>query len=343
MMNRKTIGSPSSPSREGSRGAAALPIIVGVAVAIALVQVPLIYKTKAGNKFSGTQKTNISAKSLAEAGIDQVITDIGRKVIRVSEATDTTPYTGVSMGRGSFTTHVKAYQVNPDRVEVLSTGHIGEASQTIRARMELVKTETTIPFDTPKLSAWGIRGNPPVLYYHSLDERDSGHAWIHPEGEVVLAGVSFTNVDDFTVGPNGTMYFINNIPGENSILYKIRPTDLDKNPTTPVPARMVGPTGLVAGDSSEIRGLTFISRTVSGKNGVLYAVTWKSKRIYELSLENGAASFVADIIPRDLTSSTAFWCDAMTQDLSGAIYIVRNNFKSQLWRFDEFVEAPGAR
>ena len=36
-------------------------------------------------------------------------------------------------------------------------------------------------------------------------------------------------------------------------------------------------------------------------------------------------------------------CDAMTQDLVGTIYIVRNNAKSELWRFDEFVEAPGAR
>jgi hypothetical protein len=27
----------------------------------------------------------------------------------------------------------------------------------------------------------------------------------------------------------------------------------------------------------------------------------------------------------------------------GTIYIVRNNAKSELWRFDEFVEAPGAR
>jgi hypothetical protein len=333
----------SIPTLRGQRGAAVLPIIIAVAVAITLLQVPMIYKTKAGNKFSGMQKADISAKSLAEAGIDQVITDIGRKVIRVNASTDTTPYQGVQMGRGSFTTRVRAYQINPDRVEVTSTGTVGPNGQTVRARMELVKTQTTIPYDTPRITLWGIRGNPPVLYYHSMDERDSGRAWVHPEGEVILPGESFQNVDDFTVAPNGTMYFINNVSGVNSALYKIRPSDLDNNPATPVTARLVGPTGLIAGSDDELRGLTFIARDNSGKNGVLYAITWKSKRVFELSLENGMASFVANIVPKGISPLTAFWCDAMTQDLAGAIYIVRNNGKSELWRFDEFVEHNGQR
>ena len=344
MRKHSLPGNPISlprPRREA--GAAALPVIITVAVAITLLQVPILYKTKSGNKFSGEQKSDISAKSLAEAGIDQVITDIGRKMIRVDSTTDTVPDQGVRLGRGSFTTSVRAYQVNPDRVEVLSTGRMGANAQTVRARMELVKTETTIPFDTPRISVWGIRGTPPVLYYHSIEERDAGRAWVYPEGQVVLPGVTFSNIDDFTVAPNGTMYFINNVAGQNSTLYKIRPSDLDNNPATPVTARLVGPTGLIAGDTSELRGLTFIARDLSGKNGVLYAVTWKSKKVYELSLENGAASFVADIVPKGTASTTDFWCDAMTQDLAGSIYIVRNNTRSELWRFDEFVESNGMR
>jgi hypothetical protein len=329
--------------RPAERGAAALPIIITIAVAITLLQVPLLFKTKSGNKFSGTQKSNITAKSLAEAGIDEVIADIGRKAITVTLATDTTPYHNVGLGRGTYTTRIKGYQTNPDRVEVISTGRIGSTVQSIRAKLELVKTLTTIPYDTPKLALWGIRGSPPTLYYHSLEERDSGWAWIHPEGEVIIPGGGPMNIDDFTVAPNGTMYFINNVSGTNSALYKIRPTDLDNNPATSVTARLVGPTGLIAGDSSEIRGLTFIAHDTTGRNGVLYAITWKSKKIFELSLENGAASFVSDIVPKGLAASAPFHCDAMTQDLVGTIYIVRNNAKSELWRFDEFVESPGAR
>lgn len=324
------------------RGAAALPIIITVAVAITLLQVPLLYKTKSGNKFSGMQKSNISAKSLAEAGIDEVISDIGQKSLVVTAATDTIPYDDVGLGRGTYTTSVRAYQTNPDRVEVVSTGKVGNSTQTIRAKMELVKTLTTIPYDTPRLSLWGIRGSPPTLYYHSLEERDSGWAWIHPEGEVVVPGGGTLNIDDFTVAPNGTMYFINNV-GLSSSLYKIRPTDLDNNPSTPVIARLVGPTMLAAGTDQEIRGLTFIAHDTTGRNGVLYAVTWKSKEIFELSLENGIGTKVTDIVPKGPEGVGDFWCDAMTQDLAGAIYIVRNNAKSQLWRFDEFVEAPGLR
>lgn len=331
------------PPLPRERGAAVMPIIIAVAVAITLLQVPMLYKTKSGNKFSGDQKSDISAKSLAEAGIDQVITDIGRKEMRVTAAMDTMPYHGVSLGRGSFSTKVRAYQINPDRVEVISTGQVGSNAQSVRARMELVKTESTIPFDTPRISLWGIRGTPPVLYHHSLSERDSGRAWIFPEGQLVLPGAPSVNVDDFTVAPNGTMYFVNNLAGSNAILYRIRPTTLDNNPATQVVAEVVGPTGLVGASDHEIRGLTFIARTASGKNGVLYAVTWKSKRVYELSLQNGIASFVANIVPNGVAATTDFWADAITQDLAGAIYLVRNNFnRSELWRFDEFREHNGA-
>lgn len=345
MINANRTGSIQSErgERPNEAGAAALPIIITIAVAITLLQVPLLYKTKSGNKFSGSQKSNISAKSLAEAGIDEVISDIGRKAISVNLDTDTIPYDNVGLGRGSYTTRIKGYHLNPDRVEVVSTGRIGGTTQTIRAKLELVKTLTTIPYDTPRISLWGIRGTPPTLYYHSLEERDSGWAWIHPEGEVLVAGGGALNIDDFTVAPNGTMYFINNVSGTNSSLYKIRPIDLDNNPATPVTARLVGPTGLIAGDSTEIRGLTFIAHDTTGRNGVLYAVTWKTKKIYELSLENGAASFVSDIIPKTGLPTDPFHIDAMTQDLVGTIYFVRNNAKSELWKFNEFVEAPGSR
>lgn len=357
MKRMRTQPNIARPGLRPDAGAAVLPIIIGVAVAITLLQVPLLFKTKSGNSFSGAQKTNISAKQAAEAGIDVVIADIGRKAIVVRSTTDTLPYSGVSLGRGSYSTQIKTYQMNPDRVKVVSAGTVGGKSESIEAKMELVKTETTIPFDTPKMSLWGIRGTPPVLYYQSLDERDSGFAWIHPEGQVSLSDGGTINVDDFTVAPNGMMYFINNVAGSVSKLYKIRPMDLDKNPATPVTAILIGPVlntkkpleSFAVGDTNEIRGLVFVSRTNTAANGVLYAITWKSKKVFELSLRDGGASEVSDLIP-DYTSggagaSAGFSVDAFAEDFTGAFYLIRNNStnnKSELWRFDEFETSPNA-
>jgi hypothetical protein len=333
-------------------GAAVLPIIIGIAVAITLIQVPLLFKTKSGNKFSGSQKSNISAKEMAEAGIDALISDIGRKAITVGPATDTMPYVGVTLGRGAFSTRVQTYQMNPARVRVVSAGSVGSNAQSIEARMEVVKTETTVPFDTPKMSLWGIRGTPPVLYYQSLAEHDSGWAWIHPEGQVTLSDGGQINVDDFTVAPSGMMYFINNVAGSVSKLYKIRPIDLDNNPATPVNAILVGPVINTAqpdstfdvGGPRELHGLVFVSRTNSAANGVLYAVTWQSLKIYELSLRDGSASEVSTLVPKN-PSGPGFNVDAIAEDFSGTFYLIRNrstNDHSEVWRFDEFETSPSS-
>jgi hypothetical protein len=333
-------------------GAAVLPIIIGVAVAITLLQVPILFKTKSGNSFSGAQKSNITAKEMAEAGIDAVISDIGRKALIVRATTDTLPYSNVSLGRGRYSTQVKTYQLNPDRVKVVSAGTVAGKSQTIEAKMELVKTETTIPFDTPKMALWGIRGTPATLYYQSLQERDSGWAWIHPEGRVSLSDGGQVNADDFTVAPNGMMYFINNVAGNASKLYKIRPMDLDNNPATGVTAILIGPItnpkkpleNFDVGTDREIRGLVFVSRTNSAANGVLYAVTWKSMEVWELNLHDGSASIVDTLIPKPIPSG-GFSVDAFAQDFNGKFYVVRNNNnnnKSELWVFDEFETSPNS-
>ena len=345
------------PKARGESGIAVLPIIIGIAVAITLMQVPLLYKTNTGNSFSGSQKSNISAKAVAEAGIDAVISDIGRKAILIRSSTDTMPYTGISLGRGNYSTQVKTYQMNPDRIKVVAAGTVGSKSQSIEAKMELVKTETTIPFDTPKMALWGIRGSPPILYHQSLYERDSGWAWIHPEGEVTLSDGGQISVDDFTVAPNGMMYFINNVAGNASKLYKIRPMDLDNNPATSVTAILVGPVINSAdptqpfdvGSNRELRGLVFVSRTNTAANGVLYAVTWRTLQVFELSLRDGRASFVSNIVPKYSSggagSSAGFSVDAFGEDFAGKFYLVRNNNnnnKSELWSFDEFETTPNS-
>ncbi|GEM_PF-3830225 len=334
-----------APGRSVSRkhGFAAMPAIITTAVAVTLLQIPLVYKSKSETGFSGNLKAKVSARSLAEAGVEEAITDIGRKNLRVGALTDTLPYVNVGLGRGSYTTRVRAFPGEPDRVEVLSTGRVGKTSQSIRASMELIKTQATIPYDTPRFSAWGIRGVPATLYYQSLNEKLSGHAWIHPEGEVLLSGGEQLRVGGFTVGPDGTLYFINNAPGGTSTLYRIRPSELDDNPATPVTARMIGPTEFAVGGVDEIRGLAFVPQPGSARNGVLYAVTWKSKRLVELSLDHGAASPVASLAPKDLASGAPFPCEALAVDSAGDLYVLGGESGSGLWRWDGFSRASDCK
>lgn len=335
---------PEIPAKHSAkRGAAILPAVITAAVAVTLIQVPLLYKSKSGPRFPGNHKSSLSAQSLAEAGIEEAVTDIGRRTIRINADIDTMPYANVGLGRGSYSTRVKADPLRPGVLEVLSTGHVGGAAQSIRARMALIKSPATIPYETPGRSAWGIRGTPPALYYQSLDEQAANQPWIHPEGEVILPGDGQGRIEDLAMAPNGTLYFILNAPGSVSTLYKIRPSDLDDNPATPVTARLVGPTGLASGADGEIRGLTFLSRDHDGHDGILYALTSNTRKLYELSLDNGAASPVANLCPKGLPAGADFHCDALAQGADGSLYLMRNDAKSQLWRFDNFTDAAGKR
>lgn len=317
------------PSRAGTgrkaeAGAATLPLVVTAAVVVALVQVPLFYKTNASNKFSGEQKNAIMARNLAEAAVDQVITDIGQKRIRVSSQTDTMPYNQVALGQGKYSAHLSADDNRVDTVNVRAEGQVQKDKRTIEARLQIIRTVTDIPYDTPKLSLWGVDGTPPTIRYYSLDEKARGVSWVHLEGRLDLGAVTTVNVDDYTVANDGIMYFINNVG--NSTLYKVRSIDLDNNPSTPVMARLVGSTNLLAGSADEIRGMIFI-------NGTLFVATKTSKKIYELNIENGAASPVCS-----LTVGGTFQVDAMTQGHDGTIYLSRTNTTAtEIWRFDNFL------
>ncbi len=303
-------------------GISTLPAVITVAVILGILQVPLLYKVNSSTQFSGTQKVDMSAKSMAESGVEQVIADIGLKKLRIKPTTDTLAYHNMTLGKGKYSAQVTTYSTSPERVLVKSEGQFRGTSQGVTAKLELIRTISEIPYSTAKQTLWGIDNSTRTLIHYSLAERDSGFAWVHPEGLVDVGTVSSFNVDDFTVAINGNMYFINNV--DSSVLYKIRPMDLDDNGATKVPAHSIGATGLAAGTDNQIRGLIFV-------NGVLYAATWRSKIIYELSLATGAATPVCT-----LKVAGNFEIDAMTVGDDGTVYITRTNGGSELWQFDDW-------
>ena len=127
-----------------SRGPATMPMIIALAAAVILLQIPLLYKSKGGAKFSVGEKAAVSALALAEAGLDDVITDLGRRALTVPAGTDTVPYRNVGLGRGSYTARLKSGE-NPARAEVISTGRVGGNFQSISARLELVSAGAAAP------------------------------------------------------------------------------------------------------------------------------------------------------------------------------------------------------
>jgi hypothetical protein len=343
LMSGASIPKSGNQAYAGSKaGFPFLPVIVTTAVAITMLQIPLVFKTETDTGFSGNAKANVSARGLAEAGIEEAISDIGRHSLRVGSSTDTLPYLNVGLGRGSYTTRVRAVDGSADRMDVISTGHIGKTSRSIRARMEIIKTRASIPYRTPDFSAWSIQGEPATLYYRSLEERLAGKPWIHPEGEILIPGGGPLKVCGFAVGPDGAMWFLNNAAGGVSTLYKIRPSDLDDNPATPVTARIVGPTGFAVGGDEELRSLAFSTDPVSPRNGVLFAASWKSGRLFELGLDHATATPSVRIRPKGSVGNQDFICEAIAFDTAGALYALGGYANpggteaSGLWRWSGF-------
>lgn len=320
------------------RLAAALPAVIAAALVLATLQVVTVLRSGRGHP-DAVPGRDIPALVLAEAGIEQAIADIGRQALPVDPGTDTLAYVDRVLGAGSFTTRVRT--LGDGTVEMTSTGRVAGGARTIRASLEVIRSPAWLARPLPGRSAWAIRGTPAALYRHSLDEKESGRAWIHPEGPVTLPGEELARVRALAIGPEGDVYFIPERPGKGDLLFRIPASEIDGNPATAHPARLVGPVGLPASEDESLRGLAFFGADSGARSGVLYALTWKTRKVHELSLEDGSASYVSDLLPRGLAPGEAFWCEGLTQDSAGNAYTLRANGGSELWRFVTFATAPG--
>lgn len=320
------------------RLAAALPALIAAALVIATLRVVMILRSDRGFP-PPVPGRDIPALVLAEAGIEQAIADIGRQALALEPGTDTLAYEDRVLGVGTFTTRIRT--LGDGTVEMTSTGRVAGGARSIRASLEVIRVPAWLARPIPGRGAWAIRGKPSALYRHSLDEKEQGRAWIHPEGAVTLPGEDLGRIRALAAAPGGDLYFIPERPGKGDLLYRIQAADIDGNPATAIQARLVGPVGLPASEDESLRGLAFFGADTGARSGVLYALAWKTGKVYELSLEHGAASYVSDLAPRGLAPGEAFWCEGLAQDSAGNAYTVRDNGHSELWRFEIFVTAPG--
>ncbi|RMD81837.1 MAG: hypothetical protein D6820_04590, partial [Lentisphaerae bacterium] len=190
-------------------------------------------------------------------------------------------------------------------------------------RPDLHGREANSMFEVPCKSAWTIEQgtSTPRLMVYVMDSDSSTN---RVEGEI--RGLdNGSEVDALTVVSDGTIFFINNASGEgNSTLYRINPGEIDHVSSTPVNATKVGSTGLQAGSNSEITGLIPVGQK-------LYAVTRRSKELYEVNPQTAAVRKIADI-----ERNGTFEISAVAVTSTGVYLSRTDKSKTQIWKFDSF-------
>lgn len=139
-------------------GASTLPFILFFAIVIALLQVPLLYKVRSGLKVSGTQKRTLASAMLAEAGIEDLIADIGTKAFKPQSGIDTMWFNHKNLGQGTYSTRVNA-PVAWDTLQVNSTGYLNGRPKSVEAELWIersIRTQSSLPRlqDTPAFIAF---------------------------------------------------------------------------------------------------------------------------------------------------------------------------------------------
>ena len=140
-------------------GAGLLTVVTTLGIILLMIQGTGYYRARAGAKFLGAEKNKLLAMQMAEAGVEVNIADIGKRKLRITDATiDVVTYNHEPLGMGTYTstlTTVATGRVS-DTVDLVSTGNVGTGSHSVRARLKLNKyldtTRTPIMVVTPIVS-----------------------------------------------------------------------------------------------------------------------------------------------------------------------------------------------
>jgi hypothetical protein len=183
------------------------------------------------------------------------------------------------------------------------------------------------------MTIWAVSDdNDGKLYYYSLVVNAS--AFLNVEGDI-LGVQGGQDIEDIKIDDNGEFYFVNNVG--TSTIYKFNFSLLDGDENTPVPAVLVGSTGLPSDPNvfspEEISSLLFYGAPLEGFQSNLFGVGLASKKLYEISTFDGSVNEIAT-----LNVAGDFRTDGMTMR-EGIVYLLKTNDtggESELWKFDQF-------
>jgi hypothetical protein len=143
----------------GQAGAGLLTVVTTLGLILLMIQGTSYYRSRASAKFLGAEKNKLLAMQMAEAGVEMNIADIGKRKLRITDATiDTVTYNHEPLGMGNYTSTLTTVATGAvsDTVDLVSTGNVGTGSHSVRARLKLNKyldtTRTPIMIVTPTVS-----------------------------------------------------------------------------------------------------------------------------------------------------------------------------------------------
>ncbi len=135
-----------SSNRVTQFGGGLLPVVATVGVVMVMTQGTIYYKAKTSSKFLTTEKNKMLAQQVAEAGIENGISDLGsRRLIIADGMREQITAQNVSVGNGTFTTRLTTVGRGPqsDTVDFNSIGQVSANAKAVSARLKLTNVVDT--------------------------------------------------------------------------------------------------------------------------------------------------------------------------------------------------------
>jgi hypothetical protein len=161
------------------------------------------------------------------------------------------------------------------------------------------------------------------LSYYSLSE---GQPFENDEGEITGYNGQ-KNIVDMTIDIGGNLYFLNNT--WTSMIYRIRPSQIDLDPSTAIHAKQMGRTRTYPDNQYvTITNIQFIK-------GKLYGFDNKTNKLYDVNPYN---AYVTELAVLDNVDSKAA---GLAPGADGSVYLLKNTGakRSELWKFNNFPSA----
>jgi hypothetical protein len=142
---------------DGQSGGAMLSVVATIGFVLLVTQGTGYYRSRASAKLLSQEKNKVLAMQMAEAGVEENIADLGKRILRVSgDMAEVVTYENKPLEGGSYTSMFTTVATGPsaDTIDLTSIGTVGTGSSQVQARLRLKKfmdtTRTIVMYADPE-------------------------------------------------------------------------------------------------------------------------------------------------------------------------------------------------